>query len=124
MKKIIANDDAEPFYRGRSLWVQMRPHHVRALLKIGKPDFFANESGAAVRATGIRMDAQADLATQIKRIDHTSAVFPMRASVVVYAGWIILCAFSPITNTIANRKLRVIGWPYAAIEEQKRFTLY
>lgn len=65
------------------------------------------------------MDAQSDLATQIKRIDHTSAAFLMRASVVVYAGWIILCAFSPITNTIANGKHRVIGWPYATSRNKK-----
>lgn len=69
------------------------------------------------------MDAQTDLATQIKRIDHTSAAFPVRASVVVYAAWIILCAFSPITNTIVNGKHRVIGWPYAA-SRKKVFSLY
>jgi len=41
-EKLIANDDAESFYRGRPLRaqiLQMRPHHVCALLKIGKLDF-------------------------------------------------------------------------------------
>lgn len=38
----------------------------------------------------------------------------------ICAGWIILCAFLPITNTIANRKLRVIGWPYAASRNKKK----
>lgn len=64
-------------------------HHIHALLRIGKPDFFADEIGvSAVRATRIWMNAQADFATQIKRIDHISAVSSMRecARVCVCAG--------------------------------------
>lgn len=43
----------------------------------------------------------------------------MRASVIVYADWIIVYAFSPITNTIANGKRRVIGWLNTASRNRK-----
>lgn len=98
---------------------RMRPHHVRALLKIGKPDFSPMKAAPLFE--------RLEYGWMHRRISpHRSNVLTtplrlsrVRASVVVYADWIILCAFSSITNTIANGKHRVIGWPYAASKNEK-----
>lgn len=64
------------------------------------------------------MDAQADFATQIKRIDHISAVFSMRECArVCKLG--LYRAFSPTTNTIANGKHRLIEWPHRRDKRSK-----
>lgn len=68
----------------------------------------------AVEATSVWLDAQADFATQIKRIDHISAVFSMREC--TRAG--LYRAFSPTTNTIANGKAS-LDWIWPGAVKQK-----
>jgi len=96
----------------------MHPYHIRALLKIGKPDF------SPMKATPLLFE-RLEYGWMHRRISpHRSNVLttPLRCSDERECGHVCrldYSVFSPITNTIANGKHRMIGWPNATSRNRK-----